>query len=153
MKLFCAIVGEEDAVFAVEINASLLVGDLMKAIKEEIPDTIKCDAYELKLYLAKQGTEWLQEVKLKELYGFPSFERMMSSFPIDHVKFGFPDDNSHQPGEIHVLIEIPGSHLSLKSILTEKPPHPKRKACWVQLNEILEKNAKKPKASNSTVYS
>jgi len=57
MKLFCAVVGEKNIVFPVEIDASLLVGDLKDAIKEEIPDTIKCDAYKLQLYLAKRRTE------------------------------------------------------------------------------------------------
>jgi len=45
------------------------------------------------------------------------------------------------------------SRPSSESSLTGKQPHAKRKSRWVQLNEILEKNAKKPKASNSTVYS
>jgi len=79
---------------------------LKRAIKEENPNTIECDASKLMLYLAKYGSKWLQEVRLEELYVFPSFEHMMSSYPIDYTDFGFPDDNSHQLGKIHVLIEV-----------------------------------------------
>ena len=45
------------------------------------------------------------------------------------------------------------SRPSLESSLTEKPPHPKRKARWIQLNEILEENIKQSKTSDSTAYS
>jgi len=57
VKLFCTVVGEKNIVFPIEIDASLSVGDLKDAIKEEIPDMIKCDAYKLQLYLTKRGTE------------------------------------------------------------------------------------------------
>ena len=78
---------------------------------------------------------------------------MKASLRIDDSDFKFPDEDKLGCGEIHVLIEIPGSRPFLESSLTGKPPHPKRKARWIQLNEILEENTKKSKTSDSTVYS
>ena len=79
--------------------------------------------------------------------------RMKASLRIGDSDFKFPDKDKLVWGEIHVLIEIPGSRPSLESSLTEKPPRPKRKARWIQLNEILEENTKKSKTSDSTIYS
>jgi len=110
MKLFCAVVREKNIVFDIEIDASKLVIDLKRAIKKEIPDIIKCNAYELKLYLVKQGTEWLQEVDLKVLSVLSkSFKHMKAGLRIDDSGFKFPDENKLGREEIHVLIEIPGS--------------------------------------------
>ena len=78
---------------------------------------------------------------------------MKASLRIDDSDFEFPDKDKLGCGEIHVLIEISGSRPSLESSLTRKPPHPKRKARWIQLNEILEENTKKLKTSDSTAYS
>jgi len=78
---------------------------------------------------------------------------MKASLRINDSDFKFPDEDKLSCGEIHVLIEIPGSRPSLESSLTGKPPHPKRKARGIQLNEILEENTKRPKISDSTAYS
>jgi len=78
---------------------------------------------------------------------------MKASLRIDDSDFEFPDKDKLGCDEIHVLIEIPGSRPSLESSLTGKSPHPKRKARWIQLNEILEENTKKLKTSDSTAYS
>ena len=65
----------KNTVFPVEIDASLSVGDLKDAIKEEIPDKIKCDAYKLQLYLAKRGMGWLQDDNLEGLSLFVGVSR------------------------------------------------------------------------------
>ncbi|KAG2974764.1 hypothetical protein PC118_g14340 [Phytophthora cactorum] len=60
VKLFCAIVGDAGSAFPVDIDVGQSVGDLKKAIKEEInyPDP----AYKLQLFLAKKADgAWLQD--------------------------------------------------------------------------------------------
>ncbi|KAG2763856.1 hypothetical protein Pcac1_g24541 [Phytophthora cactorum] len=60
VKLFCAIVGDAGSAFPVDIDVGQSVGDLKKAIKEEInyPDPV----YKLQLFLAKKADgAWLQD--------------------------------------------------------------------------------------------
>lgn len=56
----CAIVGEAGSVLPVDIDASLLVGHLKKAIKMEKQNGLKdVDADTLQLFLAKEEGAWL----------------------------------------------------------------------------------------------
>ena len=59
MKLFCAIVDVKGATFPVDIDAGETVGDLKDVIKAKKPNKIKCDADQLRLFLAKKGDSWL----------------------------------------------------------------------------------------------
>eukprot|EP00644_Phytophthora_capsici_P007507 jgi/Phyca11/506730/fgenesh2_kg.PHYCAscaffold_21_\ len=60
VKLVCAIVGVAENAFPVDIDVSLSVGDLKKAIKAENATTITGDAFNLQLFLAKtEGGAWL----------------------------------------------------------------------------------------------
>ncbi len=47
----------------------------------------------------------------------------------------------------------PSSQSSSESSLTSKEANPKRKQRWIELNAVLERNAKKSKTSDSTAYS
>lgn len=49
----CALVSVKGSAFPVDVDASQLVGYLIKAIKAEKPNKIKCDADELELFLTK----------------------------------------------------------------------------------------------------
>jgi hypothetical protein len=56
-----------------------------------------------------------------------------------------------------LIVVVPSSKSSSQSTsessLTRKAPNPKRKQRWIQLNEILQGNAKKNKMNDSTAYS
>jgi hypothetical protein len=56
-----------------------------------------------------------------------------------------------------LVVVVPSSRSSSRSTsessLTGKEPNPKRKQRWIELNEILEGNAKKSKTNDSTAYS
>ncbi|KAH9148729.1 hypothetical protein AeRB84_008020, partial [Aphanomyces euteiches] len=54
LKLFCVVVGEGRP-FPVDIAADATVGDLKEKIKEKKPNSIRCDADALRLYLALKG--------------------------------------------------------------------------------------------------
>jgi hypothetical protein len=55
-----------------------------------------------------------------------------------------------------LVVVVPSSRSSRRSTsessLTGKEPNPKRKQRWIELNEILEGNAKKSKTNDSTAY-
>eukprot|EP00644_Phytophthora_capsici_P015187 jgi/Phyca11/530721/estExt2_fgenesh1_pm.C_PHYCAscaffold_750003 len=57
VKLFCAIVGVAGSAFPVTIDEGQSVGDLKEAIQVKNRETIKCDAKDLQLFLAKQPVE------------------------------------------------------------------------------------------------
>ena len=56
-----------------------------------------------------------------------------------------------------LVVVVPSSRSSSRSTsessLTGKEPNPKRKQRWIELNEILEGNAKKSRTNDSTAYS
>ncbi|ETI55173.1 hypothetical protein F443_02136 [Phytophthora nicotianae P1569] len=118
VKLFCAIVGVAYSAFPVDIDASQLVGDLKKVIKEKKPDTIKCEADKLQLSLAKKGAGWLPSAELRAIRkgeDLPGFERvslvdtedeLYSTYSIRDVldTNGMPPPQTRQ---IHVLVEVP----------------------------------------------
>ncbi|TDH70023.1 hypothetical protein CCR75_007029 [Bremia lactucae] len=58
VELVCALIGVKD-VFYVNIDENESMGDLKKTIKTENSNIIKCDARELKLFLARKGDAWL----------------------------------------------------------------------------------------------
>ncbi|KAG2979358.1 hypothetical protein PC129_g25499, partial [Phytophthora cactorum] len=69
VTLYCVIVGVGGSAFPVDIDASLSVGHLKKAIKAENSATITCDAKDLQLFLAKKdggAGAWLTEKDVKE---------------------------------------------------------------------------------------
>jgi len=115
--------------------------------------------YKLQLYLAKHGTEWLQEDDLEELsvlYG--SFVRMKATLRIDDSNFKFPDEDKLGRDEIHVLVELSKSKSLTVGVeereITSFPR--KRKERWDRLNPILENIANdsgNKRSKKSTAYS
>ncbi|ETP09509.1 hypothetical protein F441_14629 [Phytophthora nicotianae CJ01A1] len=87
------------------------VDDVKDAIKVKKPDTIKCEADKLQVYLAKKDgaplTEAGAESVVLDEHGHPrGFEKMMPSLWLKNAKyFG----ESFQPGEgqVHVLVVVP----------------------------------------------
>ncbi|KAL8006977.1 putative AAA+ ATPase domain, P-loop containing nucleoside triphosphate hydrolase [Plasmopara halstedii] len=118
VKLLCAIVGEQGSAFPVDIDASQLVGDLKDAIKAKKPDTIKGEADNLRLSLAKKGAGWLPSAELRAIRkgeDVPGFERvslvdtedeLYSTYSIRDVldMNGMPPPQTRQ---IHVLVVVP----------------------------------------------
>ncbi|ETM39626.1 hypothetical protein L914_14233, partial [Phytophthora nicotianae] len=111
VKLFCAIVGVAGSVFSVRVDMSDSVDDVKDAIKVKKPDTIKCEADKLQVYLAKKDGARLTEAGAESVvldeHGHPrGFEKMMPSLWLKNAKyFG----ESFQPGEgqVHVLVVVP----------------------------------------------
>ncbi|OAJ40352.1 hypothetical protein BDEG_24097 [Batrachochytrium dendrobatidis JEL423] len=68
-----------------------------------------------------------------------------------------PDDPipAQNTAKTPLFITVADSSLGSRSLSKSslKAPHPKRKERWEQLNEILEKNKRKSKATDSTAYS
>ena len=58
VTVWCAVVGVENSVFPVEMEANDCVGELKNRIKEKMEYTVKCDADQLQLYLML----WYQKV-------------------------------------------------------------------------------------------
>ncbi|ETO68352.1 hypothetical protein F444_14799 [Phytophthora nicotianae P1976] len=87
------------------------VDDVKDAIKVKKPDTIKCEADKLQVYLAKKDGARLTEAGAESVvldeHGHPrGFEKMMPSLWLKNAKyFG----ESFQPGEgqVHVLVVVP----------------------------------------------
>eukprot|EP00644_Phytophthora_capsici_P006304 jgi/Phyca11/70333/gw1.32.357.1 len=61
LSLQCAIVGQTGSSFDVEIDDAEKVTKLKEAIQPKNRQTIKCDAKDLQLYLAKKGNAWLPD--------------------------------------------------------------------------------------------
>ncbi|KAL4151070.1 hypothetical protein PRNP1_010456 [Phytophthora ramorum] len=104
LSLVCAVVGEVGDAFPVPIDAGLSVGRLKDAIKAENPKTMQCDVKDARLFLAKQGSTWLDmagvaSVALDE-HGTPQgFEPTLF---LKNAKY-FRESFQPGEGEVHVL--------------------------------------------------
>eukprot|EP00644_Phytophthora_capsici_P015191 jgi/Phyca11/128338/e_gw1.75.57.1 len=61
LSLQCAIVGQIGSSFDVEIDNGEKVSKLKEMIQVKNRETIKCDAKDLRLFLAKKGDAWLPD--------------------------------------------------------------------------------------------
>lgn len=69
MKVYCAaVVGDVAGSFAVEVEGSATVGELVDAIKRKRP-SLDCGANELQLFVAKREEDgaWVKEKGLSDL--------------------------------------------------------------------------------------
>ncbi|OWY91115.1 Crinkler (CRN) [Phytophthora megakarya] len=113
--LFCVIVGVVGNPFSVSVDEGDSVDKLKKAIKVEIPDTIKGDAKKLQLFLAKtESGAWLDgagaaAVKLGVYGHLHGFKRMDSTLRINNDKH-FGKNFQPDEGQIHVLLLVPRYH-------------------------------------------
>jgi hypothetical protein len=71
---------------------------------------------------------------------------LKSSHPLDAL--GKTEEESDM-----LVVVVPSSRSTSESSLTGKEPNPKRKQRWIELNKVLEGNAKKSKTNDSTAYS
>ncbi|KAG2790274.1 hypothetical protein PC111_g24106, partial [Phytophthora cactorum] len=118
VKLICAIVGE-GSVFPVDIDTSQLVGDLKKAIADELKYTGRAD--QLQLFLAKKDEgrgPWLTQ--LEALQGV-SDTRGYTHLPVPGAKLRAvglagrqvslgevsDEDGAAGKGPVHVLVVVP----------------------------------------------
>ncbi|KAL4167429.1 hypothetical protein KRP22_012914 [Phytophthora ramorum] len=80
MTLGCGVIGRAGNIFTVELDDCQCVSELRKAVKRKKPNTIRCDAGELELFLAKKD---------------------IVRASVDHVKAALGE------GFIHVLVRVP----------------------------------------------
>ncbi|KAE8959017.1 hypothetical protein PR003_g32264, partial [Phytophthora rubi] len=107
----CAVIGE-GSVISIIIEDWKTVALLKKAIKDEKPNKIKCDAKDLQLFLTKKGDgKWLDEAAAEAAAldwrgNSQGFEPMGPSLWLKNAKhFG----ENFQPGkdQVHVLVLVP----------------------------------------------
>ncbi|KAE9275286.1 hypothetical protein PR003_g29378, partial [Phytophthora rubi] len=113
--LNCAVVGEK-GVISIIIEDWKTVALLKKAIKDEKPNTIKCDADGLQLFLAKKDGAWLESdsedvKKLKKGEKTGAVEALTSEEKelqgesgLQTVLTGMPKPSTDQ---VHVLVVVP----------------------------------------------
>ncbi|ETI44989.1 hypothetical protein F443_10325, partial [Phytophthora nicotianae P1569] len=85
--------------------------DLKNVIKANNPVTIRCDAKELLLFLAKKDEMWLDEagaaaVELDALEYSQAFELMDPPLRLNNARY-FGANFKPSEGEIHVLVVVP----------------------------------------------
>ncbi|EGZ21480.1 hypothetical protein PHYSODRAFT_329419 [Phytophthora sojae] len=110
VELTCVIVGEGRA-FDVEIDDGKKVSALKEKIKKKKPNTIKVQPDDLKLFLAKQGDEWMdvdaaEALSLSDDGGLPGFKEMNRRFWLkneEHFGLNF----TPQEDQVHVLVVVP----------------------------------------------
>ncbi|KAL8003041.1 hypothetical protein Plhal703r1_c13g0064631 [Plasmopara halstedii] len=122
VKLICAIVGPAGNAFPVDIDADQLVGDLKDAIRAKNPDTIKCEAAKLELFLAMtDGGAWLssQSDDVKKLKKgektalikllIKEDQQLQAEDPLEYV---LRENNMATPQsrQIHVLVVVPAGN-------------------------------------------
>lgn len=118
LKIWCVVL-QEGSVFRVKVGASQYVDDLKLAIKQRMPNTVRCDAPKLALYLAQRGDAWLKQddLALQQLASSPqriplsiqSLLRPETELPAGHRldQFGFPVSSPRDAVELHVLVDLP----------------------------------------------
>ena len=126
LKLFCVVL-QVGRPFHVDINMEETVSDLKKKIKEEVRNSIACDADEIQLYLAfKQGV-WLSDEdsvfgEIKKVDPSNMLVSYMNDItcmnPIKRLSHYFKD-NSPSVDRIHVLV-VPRSQSERSGYLQSK---------------------------------
>lgn len=118
LKIWCVVV-QEGSVFRVKASASQYVDDLKRAIKQHMPNTVRCDAPKLALHLAQRGDSWMQQddLDLQQLtkdpqripLGIQSLLRSETELRAGHRldQFGFPVRSPRDVMELHVLVDLP----------------------------------------------
>ncbi|KAG4235996.1 hypothetical protein PC116_g15903, partial [Phytophthora cactorum] len=116
VTLYCVIVGVGGSAFPVDIDASLSVGHLKKAIKAENSATITCDAKDLQLFLGKKDGGWLssltEDVKQLKKGEKTALIEALTSENLE-LQGGDPiyeflaNMETPKAKQIHVLVEVP----------------------------------------------
>ena len=113
LRLVCASFGQAGSVFGVEIDNALAVCELKDAIKRKKPDTIKCEADKMQLFLAKKDGEWLKDDETLDamLLGGPDtsvYMMMRASWKLNKQSLFAPKVSLGEE-VIHVLVVLPES--------------------------------------------
>ncbi len=155
------LVGVEGSAFSVDIDESGIIDDLKKVIKKENEGTIKCDARELQLYLAKRDDKWLKDddhavaqlengIITDDIEAMIKAEQMRATWSIQECL----DEKSMEAlarRQIHVLVNLPthrdGKKKNLE-ISKKTIHHSNRLKRWRELNEVLDRNKKAKKTIN-----
>lgn len=118
LKIWCVVL-QEGSVFRVKVGGSQYVDDLKLAIKQRMPNTVRCDAPKLALYLAQRDDTWLKQddLDLQQLartpqripLGIQSLLRSETELRAGHRldQFGFPISSPRDVVELHVLVDLP----------------------------------------------
>ncbi|KAE9076037.1 hypothetical protein PF007_g24775 [Phytophthora fragariae] len=111
VTLMCALLRKGGVdVFPVVIDKSKVVGLLQDAIKAKNPATIKCDAKDLRLFLAKKGDAWLPDEDSLNVVlqgrDFSSYLAMRPSWKLAKPSL-FGPNVSLGEDVIHVLVVTP----------------------------------------------
>ncbi|KAL3672894.1 hypothetical protein V7S43_019077 [Phytophthora oleae] len=142
VKLFCAVVGVAGSAFEVDIDEGASVSALKKAIKAENKNTIKDDAKDLQLFLAKKGNAWLPSTDLASIQaGIPvSLQRVPltdATWSIQDVltEYELPDPQTKQ---IHVLVVVPGIMTTIE--VNESQDESEELAYYQRLGQEIQTN-------------
>jgi hypothetical protein len=121
------------------------VDDFLKACKKKLSSKLgSYDDDQLSLSTTDGGPSLRPGLLLNDIPSQPGYSKNDDEHPLFISVV-----NGSAQGIVGSLTT--GSRSSSESSL--KAPHPKRKERWEQLNEILEKNKKKSKTTDSTAYS
>ncbi len=124
----------------VALSSTADVADFRDAVKAKFSNKLSSvDAGELHVYKNKAAFD-KRNAAVDEGKEVP----LKSSFPLNGL--GIAEEDA-------LIVVVPSSRDSSESSLFGKEPNPKRKQRWIELNEILEGNAKKSKTNDSTAYS
>ena len=119
----------------VSVSSSADVADFRDAVKAKHSNKLSTfDAADLLVYKNKAAFVDEKEKPLK------------SSHPL--YALGKTEEENDM-----IVVVVPSSRSTSESSLTGKEPNPKRKQRWIELNKVLEGNAKKSKTNDSTAYS
>eukprot|EP00644_Phytophthora_capsici_P017005 jgi/Phyca11/39322/gw1.83.18.1 len=117
LSLQCAIVGQIGRSFDVEIDDGKKVSKLKEMIQVKNRETIKCDAKDLRLFLAKMGppttTQLLKIWKKESTDGnspfsfIPEFGEMVKLFYLNNMFIQEEQMELPSTDQIHVLVVVP----------------------------------------------
>ncbi|KAK1930889.1 hypothetical protein P3T76_013478 [Phytophthora citrophthora] len=119
VKVFCAIVGDTDRAFCVQVVEDDCVHDLKVAIKDANPNDLKnVDADTLELFLAKKGTTWLKEQDLIQMRERDIHEEDERNYMGEALKLSTDEIRPKFPtpipeGTIPVLVKVPSRVFSM----------------------------------------
>ncbi|KAL3665289.1 hypothetical protein V7S43_009917 [Phytophthora oleae] len=154
LNLFCAIFGEAEDAFGVEIDDIEQVCKLQAAIKAKVPHAITSPASRLKPFLAKtESGAWLpdddnREKMLQNLVHTSKMKKLRPSWKLNKPELFGPNVSLGEE-VIHVLVVIKGEFPKAETVEASHP----RKRRWDKLNEVLDMNKKAKKADDSNGFS
>jgi len=153
VKLFCAVVRAAGSAFPVDIDTSQSVGDLKKAIADELKYTGRAD--QLQLFLAKKEEgrgAWVTEEEAISGVRDTTDLKLLGAGRARLRRVGLSDkdvggvdeeEEAEGRGPVNVLVVVPGDRNQVAKETRSARTHSEhRRKRWRELNEILDKNKK-----------